>query len=89
MYRFLKLYCWNPAGPGKISKITRFCYLHAYYIISCILIRVVADVPHLSLFFLHIYYRDITFPDRMIVEVDNHIPRDKIFDYHPLRECYI
>ena len=23
------------------------------------------------------------------LEVDNHIPRDDIFDYHPLRECNI
>ena len=45
---------------------------------------------------------NITFPDRVIVEniiprnmiinlgcasVDNHIPRDDIFDYHPIREC--
>ena len=45
---------------------------------------------------------NITFPARVIVEniiprnmiinlgcasVDNHIPRDDIFDYHPLREC--
>ena len=47
---------------------------------------------------------NITFPERVIVEniiprnmiinlgctsVDNHIPRDDIFDYHPLRECNI
>ena len=47
---------------------------------------------------------NITFPDWVIVEniiprnviinlgcawVDNHIPRDDIFDYHPIRECNI
>ena len=47
---------------------------------------------------------NITFPDWAIVEniiprnmiinlgcasVDNHIPRDDIFDYHPIRECNI
>ena len=47
---------------------------------------------------------NITFPERVIVEniiprnmiinlgcalVDNHIPRDDIFDYHPLGECNI
>ena len=47
---------------------------------------------------------NITFPARVIVEniipgnmiinlgcasVDNHIPRDDIFDYHPRRECNI
>ena len=45
------------------------------------------------------YYKNITFPERLIVEniiprnviinrgaaeVDNHISRDDIFDYHPL-----
>ena len=50
------------------------------------------------------YYINITFPERVIVEniiprnviinrgaaeVDNHISRDDIFDYHPLRECNI
>ena len=50
------------------------------------------------------YYINITFPERVIVEniiprnviinqgaveVDNHISRDGIFDYHPLRECNI
>ena len=49
-------------------------------------------------------YINITFPERVIVEniiprnviinrgaaeVDNHISRDDIFDYHPLRECNI
>ena len=47
---------------------------------------------------------NISFPEMVIVEniiprnmiislscasVDNHIPRDVIFDYHPLRECNI
>ena len=47
---------------------------------------------------------NITFPERVIVEniiprnmiislgcasVDNHIPRDDIFDYHTLRKCNI
>ena len=47
---------------------------------------------------------NITLPGRVIVKniiprnmiinlgctsVDNHIPRDDIFDYHPLRECNI
>ena len=47
---------------------------------------------------------NVTFPDWVIVEniisqymiinlgctsVDNHIPRDDIFDYHPIRECNI
>ena len=27
--------------------------------------------------------------NRGAAEVDNHISRDDIFDYHPLRECYI
>ena len=50
------------------------------------------------------YYINITFPERVIVEniilrnviinrgaaeVDNHISRDDIFDFHPLRECNI
>ena len=50
------------------------------------------------------YYINITFPERVIVEniiprnviinrgaaeVDNHISRDDIFDYHPSRECNI
>ena len=50
------------------------------------------------------YYINITFPERVIVdniiprnviinrgaaEVDNHVSRDDIFDYHPLRECNI
>ena len=50
------------------------------------------------------YYINIKFPERVIVEniiprnviinqgaakVDNHISRDDIFDYHPLRDCYI
>ena len=50
------------------------------------------------------YYINTTFPERVIVEnniprnviinrgaaeVDNHILRDEIFDYHPLRECNI
>ena len=50
------------------------------------------------------YYINITFPARVIVEniilrnviinrgaaeVDNHISRDDIFDYHPRRECNI
>ena len=50
------------------------------------------------------YYINITFPDWVIVkniiprnviikqgaaEVDNHISRDDIFDYHPFRECNI
>ena len=50
------------------------------------------------------YYINITFPERVIVkhiiprnviinrgaaEVDNHILRDDIFDYHALRECNI
>ena len=50
------------------------------------------------------YYINITFHDWVIVEniiwrnviinlgcpsVDNHIPRDDIFDYHPIRECNI
>ena len=49
-------------------------------------------------------YINILFPQRVIVEniipknaiinlgaaeVDNHISRDDIFDYHPLRECNI
>ena len=53
---------------------------------------------------LTINYINITFPERVIVdniiprnviinrgaaEVDNHVSRDDIFDYHPLRECYI
>ena len=51
-----------------------------------------------------IYYINITFPDWVIVEniiprnviinrgaaeVDNHISRDDIFYYHPIRECNI
>ena len=51
-----------------------------------------------------ILYINITFPERVIVEniiprnliinrgaakVDNHISRDDIFGYHPLRECNI
>ena len=51
-----------------------------------------------------VYYINITFPARVIVEniiprnviinrgaaeVDNHISRDDIFDYHPRRECNI
>ena len=50
------------------------------------------------------YHIDITFPDWVIVEniipriviinrgtakVDNHISRDDIFDYHPIRESNI
>ena len=50
------------------------------------------------------YYINITFPARVIdeniiprnviinrgaAEVDNHISRDDIFDYHPRRECNI
>ena len=50
------------------------------------------------------YYINITFPERVIVEyiiprnviinrgaaeVENHITRDDICDYHPLRECNI
>ena len=50
------------------------------------------------------YYINITFPERVIVdniiprnviiirgaaEVDNHVSRDDIFDYHTLRECNI
>ena len=50
------------------------------------------------------YYINITLPDRVIVEniisrnviinrgaaeVDNHISRDNIFDFHPIRECNI
>ena len=50
------------------------------------------------------YNINITFPVRVIVEnitprnviiirgageVDNHISRDDIFNYHPHRECYI
>ena len=50
------------------------------------------------------HYNNITFPERVIVEniiprnviinrgvaeVDNHISRDGIFHYHPLRECNI
>ena len=50
------------------------------------------------------YYINITFPDWVIVEniipriviinrgtaeVDNHISRDDIFGYHPIRECNI
>ena len=27
--------------------------------------------------------------NRGAVDVDNHISRDDIYDYHPLRECYI
>ena len=55
-------------------------------------------------FFNFAYYINITFPARMIVEniiprnviinrgaaeVDNHISRDNIFDYHPSRKCNI
>ena len=55
-------------------------------------------------FMLSRYYINITFPERVIVdniiprnviinrgaaEVDNHISRDDIVDYHPLRECNI
>ena len=29
------------------------------------------------------------FINRNAVEVDNHIPMDDIFDYHPLKECNI
>ena len=51
-----------------------------------------------------LYYINITFPARVIVEniiprnviinrgaaeVDNHISRDDIFDFHPRRECNI
>ena len=51
-----------------------------------------------------IVYINITFPEMVIVEniiprnviinqgaakVDNHISRDDVFDYHPLRECNI
>ena len=51
-----------------------------------------------------IYYINITFPARVIVEniiprnviinrgaaeVDNHISRDDIFDFHPSRKCNI
>ena len=51
-----------------------------------------------------VYYINITFPARVIVkniiprnviinqgaaEVDNHISRDDIFDYHPSRKCNI
>ena len=35
------------------------------------------------------YYKNITFPARVIVEVDNHIPRVDIFDYHTGRKCNI
>ena len=50
------------------------------------------------------YYINITFPERVTVEniiprnviinrgaaeVDNHISRDDICDYHPLRKCNI
>ena len=53
---------------------------------------------------LDTYYINITFPERVIVENiiprnviinrgaaedDNHISRDDICDYHPLRECNI
>ena len=53
---------------------------------------------------LTLYYINITFPDWVIVEnfiprnlilnrgateVDNHISRDNIFDYHPIRECNV
>ena len=53
---------------------------------------------------VEVYYIDITFPDWVIVEyiilrnviinqgggeVDNHISRDDIFGYHPIRECNI
>ena len=49
-------------------------------------------------------YINITFPERVLIEhiiprnvitnqgqaeVDNHIWRDDMFDYHPLRECNI
>ena len=54
--------------------------------------------------YIYIYYINITFPERVIVEniiprnviinrgaaeVDNHISRDDICDCHPLRECNI
>ena len=55
--------------------------------------------------FAHVsYYINITFPARVIVEniiprnviinrgaaeVDNHISRDDIFDFHPSRKCII
>ena len=52
---------------------------------------------------VYLYYINITFPARVIVEniprnviinrgaaeVDNHISRDDIFDYHPSRKCNI
>ena len=55
-------------------------------------------------FFCGVYYINITFPARVIVEniiprnviinrgaaeVDNHISRDDIFDFHPSRKCNI
>ena len=55
-------------------------------------------------YFLIAYYINITFPDWVIVEniiprnviinggaakVDNHILRDDIFDFDPIRECNI
>ena len=57
-----------------------------------------------SLTFTLLYYINITFPDwglvenimprnviinRGAAEVYNHISRDDIFDYHPVRECNI
>ena len=60
--------------------------------------------PRSILIFSCQYYINITFPDRVIVEniiprnviinrgaaeVDKHISRDNIFDYHPIRECNI
>ena len=58
----------------------------------------------MAAFHSDIYYINITFPDRVIVEniilrnviinrgaaeVDNPISRDDIFVYHPIRECNI
>ena len=59
---------------------------------------------NIFLYFITLYYINITFPARVIVEniiprnviinrgaaeVDNQISRDDIFDYHPRRECNI
>ena len=60
--------------------------------------------PYSKFSFEEVYYINITFPARVTVEniiprnviinrgaaeVDNHISRDDIFDYHPSRKCNI
>ena len=88
--------------PPPLNKVLRFKQSDGILCICCITFVMVLKNNQDKI--KHQHYINITFPARVIVEniiprnviinrgaaeVDNHISRDDIFDFHPSRKCNI